>query len=237
MILLGISGQLNSGKDSVAGRFADNLEIVHIALADPMKQFGEQVFGFTDDQLWGPSHLRNGCDERYFKDSSQWILAHDNLKFFSPSFIEKVCGEIDDQYLFSLFDWFENLQLNNPNLSPRIMLQTLGTEWGRDCVNEDVWVNYMIRRAANIVERGIAGVVVSDVRFKNELEAIRKAGGKLVKVVRPVTDQNALETGVKNHQSESEQKFFDNDQFNFIILNDSSLEDLYDKVDKISEYI
>jgi hypothetical protein len=187
--------------------------------------------------------MRNTWDERYFRDdrhSLQWRLAKEKLDLLALEFIYKVYGTspVRHHELFNeLISWFDDLKDNYPKLSPRVMLQTLGTEWGRDHVHEDVWVDYMIRRTALIVEQGFKGTVVSDVRFKNELLAIRKAGGKLVKVVRPATDTAALVTGVENHQSESEQKLFTDDQFDHVVLNKGSLEDLYSEVDKISQYL
>lgn len=237
MTVIGIVGQLNSGKDTVATYLAENLEFVHIALADPIKDFASEVFNFTQKQLWGPSNFRNDWDERYFIDSPQWTYARENLESCGPQFIYKICESSDPRLMWQLLCWFEDLKKNHPQLSPRVMLQTLGTEWGRECVNEDVWVNYMIRRSDQIVKKGFKGVIVSDVRFKNELDAIRKAQGKLIKVVRPVTANAATTIGVVNHPSESEQKSFTDDEFDYIVLNKGSLDDLYCELNKISKYL
>jgi hypothetical protein len=76
-------------------------------------------------------------------------------------------------------------------LTARFALQTLGTEWGRNC-DSDLWVkaclNTMDRSRANIA-------VVTDVRFLNEAAALRKAGAELWRVRR------AKVNGV-GHQSE-----------------------------------
>lgn len=57
--------------------------------------------------------------------------------------------------------------------SARSMMQTLGTEWGRDCVHPDIWVRVAM---ANLPRN----VVFDDVRFPNEAVAIRAAGGVIV---------------------------------------------------------
>lgn len=54
--------------------------------------------------------------------------------------------------------------------SPRELLQTLGTEWGRQLVVDDVWV----RLAARKIEKTPGNVVVTDVRFDNEAEMLRQ---------------------------------------------------------------
>lgn len=63
--------------------------------------------------------------------------------------------------------------------SPRQLLQTLGTEWGRKQVGEGVWIAIAMRRAAEWPR-----VVIPDVRYDNEALAIRARGGKVFRVVR-----------------------------------------------------
>ena len=67
--------------------------------------------------------------------------------------------------------------------SPRQLLQTLGTEWGRGMVSESIWVDTAMRRVARLLAAG-RSVVVTDVRFDNEAAAIKAAGGVVWQVVR-----------------------------------------------------
>lgn len=88
--------------------------------------------------------------------------------------------------------------------SPRYLLQTLGTEWGRQLVHPDLWVMALHRRLAwmeNHLEAGQRGVVVSDVRFENEALMIRRAGGMLVHLRRHGLDRmsHISENGVSIH--------------------------------------
>lgn len=64
--------------------------------------------------------------------------------------------------------------------SPRHCMQTLGTEWGRDLIKTNLWADVLINTA-----RHFPLVVVSDVRFPNEVETIRKAGGVVYRINRP----------------------------------------------------
>ena len=61
--------------------------------------------------------------------------------------------------------------------TPRYAMQTLGTEWGRNCMGEDFWVN-LWRQDALRYER----VVVDDCRFPNEAAMIHREGGKIIKI-------------------------------------------------------
>lgn len=65
-------------------------------------------------------------------------------------------------------------------VSPRHLMVTLGTEWGRDAVHPDLWVRIW---AASLPQR--ADVVAEDVRFPNEVAGIRERGGVIWKVERP----------------------------------------------------
>lgn len=63
--------------------------------------------------------------------------------------------------------------------SPRQLMQTLGTEWGRHHIDDDIWLRAAARRIANI-KRGwqyVRGIVVTDIRFANEADWLRRSGG------------------------------------------------------------
>lgn len=69
-------------------------------------------------------------------------------------------------------------------VTPRRLLQTMGTDWGREAIDKDLWVKVAEKKIDRLLE--LEGrVVVDDVRCPNEFEAIKKRGGIMVKVVRP----------------------------------------------------
>lgn len=73
-------------------------------------------------------------------------------------------------------------------LTPRVMMQTLGTEWGRSLL-PDMWLRvwqHELDDSANMV-------CVPDVRFDNEAELIRELGGTIIHVKRkPTADMLAV---------------------------------------------
>jgi hypothetical protein len=77
----------------------------------------------------------------------------------------------------------------------RHVMQTLGTEWGRDVMGEDFWVNLARARIQSLIEDGHNRIVIDDVRFENEAQMIRDLGGNVV----ALTDRG-VEVG--NHPSE-----------------------------------
>ena len=76
-------------------------------------------------------------------------------------------------------DWKER-PLNGLGVSPRVLAQTLGTEWGRNH-SEDFWLNVLFRRWEKL---GHPLTVVPDVRFDNEAKSVIDRGGIVIKIER-----------------------------------------------------
>lgn len=72
--------------------------------------------------------------------------------------------------------------------TPRWAMQTLGTEWGRNQIGEDLWVRLAVARIQDHLCNG-QSVVVDDVRFPNEVSALKMLPFRstLCRVVRPGT--------------------------------------------------
>lgn len=92
-------------------------------------------------------------------------------------------------------------------VSPRRLLQTLGTEWGRDTIRQDIWVTIARERARKTLDAG-RGVVFCDVRFDDEAKMIRDdLGGEVWKVIRepqlPRTPIASLDGEAATHSSEA----------------------------------
>lgn len=102
--------------------------------------------------------------------------------------------------------------------SPRQILQTLGTNWGREMVNQDIWLILARRKIEALYEQG-KSVVLTDVRFENEADLVRELGGTMWHIHRPDRRQ------VARHSSEAGIEFCW-DMGDIRIDNIGSLEDL-----------
>src|SRR4051812_10494441 len=69
-----LAGGAGSGKDTVGEHLHARYGAVVIAQADPLKRFVRDVFGFSEQQLWGPSQLRNEPDPA-FQRRNPWRSA------------------------------------------------------------------------------------------------------------------------------------------------------------------
>ncbi|RJG46480.1 hypothetical protein D3Y55_21025 [Mesorhizobium sp. DCY119] len=103
--------------------------------------------------------------------------------------------------------------------TPRHAMQTLGTEWGRNCMGEDFWVGIWRQRVEAIIEVG-GRVIVDDCRFPNEAATIRRLGGDIYRL-----DGRGGISG--SHESERANFIAD-----LIVTNDGSREELHDKLDE-----
>lgn len=143
-------------------------------------------------------------------------------------------------------DMYWTRKLGIDQFTPRLALQLLGTEIMRTHFNQDIWLDsleYRIRKN----EQEDTMVVVSDCRFKNELDLIKELNGIVVHVIRDelpewyetavhankgsVPAKHTMETRfAKVHASEWKWVGYD---FDFVIKNSGTLEDLQTEVDSM----
>lgn len=108
--------------------------------------------------------------------------------------------------------------------TPRWAMQTLGTEWGRDLMGENIWVTATMSKIHNLLSvKNYRGVVVTDIRFPNEAAAIKDAGGILIRIER---DQNVIDL----HESE---KYILTLPVDYVIVNNDTKELLAEQVMEI----
>ncbi|MGA1295672.1 MAG: hypothetical protein ACO3X1_10160 [Burkholderiaceae bacterium] len=110
--------------------------------------------------------------------------------------------------------------VGDAGVSVRHMLQTLGTEYGRQCIHPDIWVRCWKGRAQRF-----DAVVADDVRFPNEAKMIKLLGGEMWRIDRPDA-VNAFD-----HASEGSLNSYT--EFDRYITNDGTIEDLISKLQDI----
>jgi hypothetical protein len=98
------------------------------------------------------------------------------------------------------------------------LLQVLGTECFRKLISQTVWVDAFFRRWD---EDGRPSIVIADVRFPEESDAVRRSGGVTVLVLRAA----ALRTDGRHTRHDSE-RALDDEKPDLAIDNDNSISDL-----------
>lgn len=104
--------------------------------------------------------------------------------------------------------------------TPRYFMQRLGTEFGREMIDQDLWLNAW----KATMPKGFDGIACDDVRFQNEADYIRSQGGYLIRVERDMEDNFE-----RSHESEGQNL----GPYHATIYNNGTLEDLGHKVDNV----
>jgi hypothetical protein len=118
------------------------------------------------------------------------------------------------------------------NVTPRVVYQYLGTDVFRNDIQKimpEIGTNFWIKLTIDNYHKlknahHNCNVVISDIRFENELNSIRKEGGIIIKITRP-SNKN-----IDNHDSEKE---IINLQADYEIINDGSIQNLHQQIDII----
>lgn len=147
----------------------------------------------------------------------------ERISFADPirKMLEGILGETD----FDNREWKETV-LPDIGQSPRVLMQTLGTEWGRNLIHPNLWISLAhakVKRIQNMKEHlRPSGLVFPDVRFPNEVNFIRMLGGELWQIQRPGY------APINEHISEKLQAIPDK-----IVVNNDTITDLEYKVDQL----
>jgi len=117
--------------------------------------------------------------------------------YFVYHFADPIKAAINAMFGLSPAQWhdreWKEAQLDWLNVSPRYLAQTLGTEWGRDLVDQQIWLKVAQHKYSLIADRAQLragrvvgmGMIIPDVRFPNEAKWIKDEGGILFEVNRP----------------------------------------------------
>lgn len=204
-----LAGALGSGKDTVGDILVKNHGFQKTAFATPLKQMVKLAFpAFTDESLYGSSSARSTqfpqypitncpfCGEDLHEEHYDPLKQEDGKYVPCPAgvILIRVCrehGPVDDC------------------VSPRLALQTLGTEWGRRLYS-NIWVDAAFEYIKMSTH---SNWVITDCRFKNEVEGSKKNSGLVVRLTRN------MDVNVTSHASEAELRTIPLNQFDHIFDN------------------
>lgn len=270
-MIISFSGKIGSGKD-LSGN------ICKILLQSPHLN-NEGVETFLDKELYkneGSWEIRKWADK--LKDIVCTILNCSREQLEDREFKETKLGEewdkfkvvrtkitkferIDEVFYFSTIEEANKFKLNNLNydyfgeiekveMTPRLMLQLLGTECGRNIIHPDIWVNSLMAEYKSKLSSNnpvddldweprfiYPNWIITDTRFPNELEAVKKREGITIRVNRSksrkvflMNAHETINTFYKEHPSETA---LDNSTFDYEIINDGTISELIDKMRNI----
>jgi hypothetical protein len=140
--------------------------------------------------------------------------------------------------------------LGIPDFSPRKALQMLGTEAGRNIFGNKIWTTGCLHRCTQDREVLKANFVITDTRFKNEIDAIKEVNGIVVRVKRGddpewfnflsniQDDESRMKFMKANHPTVHQSEWdWVGSKFDYTILNDGTQEDLKHKVHQMLSHV
>lgn len=271
-MLVGISGKIGSGKDTV-GKIIQFLttndeEMLKWFEKEPNKALNEWNGNFNNLGKWDVKKFADtlkdivcmliGCTREQLEDQEfknkelgpEWWYYKTPKGNISYEEYEKLRPLV-------FMEW--EVKLVKP--TPRLLLQIIGTECIRDKVHPNAWVNalfadyrsngiaekYLASRGQLVLENIYPNWIITDMRFPNEMEAVKSRGGITIRVNRPeycpncpmedltsqdcgdcVVYQDEIYQGL--HESETA---LDNAKFDYTIENNGTIEELMEKVRQI----
>ena len=248
-MIIGINGKIGSGKDTIG-------KIIQY-LTNPFDRDLKTSFNIDEDYSAGNNwEIKKFADK--LKDIVCILLNCTREQLENREFKEKELGK--EWWYWKVYsdirnDKFELIPYNGEDgfydrkstyeghrlikLTPRLLLQLLGTECGRQIIHPNIWINALMseykpkKSSIGINKWGKQTIVdkypnwvITDLRFPNELSRIKLHNGYLIKIVRPGYVEKT-----SNHYSENALDDYSN--WDFTITNDGNIDDLIYKVKTI----
>lgn len=197
MELIGIGGKMQSGKDTTAKiimdlkkdkpwkilRFADSVKDIVCVLLNCTRDDLENI-NFKNKELgknWDKYIVR---ETRYASDINRC-----EIKYTSSSIEEaiKICEKNNMYFVLK------------EKMTPRLLLQLIGTECGRNIIHPNIWINCL--KSKYDLYKNDYNIIIPDLRFNNEAEFIEKNNGKIIIIYRKIDDES-------DHPSENSLSIF-----------------------------
>lgn len=257
MSILAISGKKGSGKDTT-GQIIQYLSFLkHYPNTSWEEYWKNKPFGYTGD--W---QIKKFADK--LKDIICLLINCTREQLEDESFKSKELGEewwywymkLDGGYSPIILDYltttkkelksYEGLELVKP--TPRFLLQFIGTNLLRNQLHPEIWVNILMSEYKPIDKRtwqdpddsniNYPNWIITDMRFLNEMEAVKKRGGITIRVNRPCeicggSGYHKISCLISKSGEHYSEIALDKSEFDHVIDNNSDVESLIEKVKEI----
>jgi dephospho-CoA kinase len=203
-MIIGLAGQKESGKDTVAAYLVKKYRFERRAFADPLKR---SVAALLEIPFHEVDQFK--LDEHVFVSvgykNQALPIVHEVIRDYKTGG-ERLGKQISPNAMWSPIR----------EMTFRQFLQHYGTESHRDVFGVDFWLDHTLPVNGYYPGRNIA---ITDVRFDNEAERIKRVEGYVIEIKRP---------NLKSDTHVSEQIDFDTD---YVLYNDGTLDDLWSKIE------
>lgn len=192
--IIGFDGYAGCGKDTCAQVLIDRYGFVKVAFADALREFCSETFNLPMNMF-----LDRDLKEKPF--TNPIILNKEHL--------QKFCDLTGYANQWIWCAKHEGTEL----VSPRHLLQFMGTQVGRHTLKDTIWLDHYVKRI-----QGLDRVVTPDARFTNERNLIKKMKGRVVWVEREGV------TAPSSHSSENDK--WKLDKYDVVVYNNRTIKDM-----------
>ena len=223
--IIGISGRKQSGKNTVANYIIGDILKSHEMIKDFVINNNGELEIKTSDASghvgWGVFNVLRH-DEEFISYAENHLWPYVKIYHFAD-YLKKICIDLFDLTPKQVYGTDADKNTDTPyDMTAREFLQYFGTDVMRK-IKDTVWVDCTIKSIENQQSK-IA--LIPDVRFPNEVDAIHRAGGTVVRLTRDVYKSD------HNCETALDQNLYNWDNFDHIIHNDSSeLSDMLTSLD------
>jgi len=271
MAIIGVSGKIGSGKDTVGSviqyltsvykngyyegdiKFMSNRPNIHkysfeqwknhsvpTNISDwKIKKYADKLKDIVCILL---SCTREQLEDRVFKEtnlSSEWDLWQLHYRNWNDKIVESFYVT-KEEAINAYNSYIVNYSCDEPKLvfmTPRKLLQLLGTDCGRKIIHPNIWVNATMinykdetnRIVSPSLEYYPSNWIITDVRFPNEAKAITDKGGINIRIQKHNMFDAAIKSLELEHESETA---LDNYQFDYVV-NHGTIEALIEQIREI----
>lgn len=178
-----------------------------IAFADQLKQICSNIFGIPVERF-------------YQNKATAWICINQDFKYTEL--------KPDEDHLVTAEDYYYNVSeyIESPTrywMSLREVLVYVGTYVLQQDVNKRIFVNIVHNNVRNYQSENpnLKYVIVTDIRFKHEIDFIREQNGVTITITRD---------DVKQLDDVAEHSLDYGEDFDYVIENNSTYDELFEKV-------
>ena len=266
MSILAISGRKSSGKDAIGKiiqyltgestvyPFDLNIDYSHKSswqikkFADKLKDIICLLINCNREQLENESFKSKELGEEWW----YWYMElHGGYSPIILDYLTTTKKELKN---------YEGLELIKP--TPRFLLQFIGTNLFRNQLHPEIWVNSLMSEykplygyqttdskiniggisipipVLDIDKRIFPNWIITDLRFPNEMDAVKKRGGITIRVNRPCdicggSGYHKMSCPVSKSGEHYSETILDSAAFDFVIDNNKDIEHLVKEVKKI----
>lgn len=175
-MIISVSGYARSGKDTMADVLIKEKGFIKMSFAKALKDICKEVFELTEEHVNGD--LKDiPFPEAVRPTEAQALLLLNKIKedfVIDEPFSEQTFLSVAKECTF---------------VSPRDLLQRVGTDLARNILGNNVWVSILLNK---IKKSQDTDIVITDARFPDERDSLKSLGGITVYIDRPnVTLKNA----------------------------------------------